>query len=122
MPIHSRRPRWQRRERYTRDGAVLITPAQLALLQGLVDRPNYRAHSCRDWVDASVPYLWRFQNPYYSCFVKCAARVPRAWVERTPSRGWIQCSLTDRGRDILELRVRAHLQGIGPYRGLRNVP
>jgi hypothetical protein len=76
----------------------------------------------RDWVDASVPYLWRFQQPNYWGFVKCAARVPSAWVSRRPSRGWIRCQLTDRGRDILERRLKSHILGVGPYRGMRLLP
>jgi hypothetical protein len=42
MPSGSRRL-FPRPERFTHDGALLVTPNQLALLQGLMDRPDSRA-------------------------------------------------------------------------------
>jgi hypothetical protein len=121
MRHDSDRVRRERPERFTRDGAVRVTLSQLALMHGLVDRPGSRTRSCKDWVDASVPYLWLIRHPSYTCFVKCSVRVPHAWVSRTRVGRSLECQLTDRGRAILERDIPAHVHGYGPYRGLRSV-
>jgi len=121
MPYYSRNGPSEGRERFTRDGAVVLTVAQLALLQALMDRPECRSRSRTDWAEASKPYVTLFQRYDWDAMMLRAYRIPRAWVTRTRVGRCIQCQLTTRGRDILERRVPTHIHGHGPYWGLRHL-
>lgn len=108
-----------RLERISPSGEVLITRSHLLLLQGLLDRPEGCAESATDWIRASMPYVRRFR-PYMSvwCLKKCTVRVNPLWVERRWEGTRLVCTLTERGRDIVERAVPAHIIGEGSYRGL----
>jgi hypothetical protein len=111
------------RERTTKDGAVIITRNQLVLLQGLYDRPGGTAPSVSDWIKAAWPHLLLIHgNPYASCLKKSAPRMNPAWVRKRRNGNRFICSLTARGRGILEGTVRAHVFGAGEYRGVRHLP
>jgi hypothetical protein len=119
MGFHSRHEPIQPRERFTVNGAVILTIPQLALLQSLMDRPGCRARSRTDWAEASKPYVTLFRAYNWDAMMLQAYRIPREWVSRARVGSRIECQLTDRGRDILERRVPAHIYGYGPYWGLR---
>lgn len=121
MGFHARNGPHHPRERFTRDGAVILTLPQLALLQALLDRPACRARSRTDWAEASKPYVTLFRAYHWDGMMLHAYRIPRAWVERTRVGRCIQCQLTDRGRDIIERRIPSHIYGHGPYWGLRHL-
>jgi len=99
---------------------VIVTRNQLMLLHGLLDRPKAAAVSYVDWVDASMPYLRRFERqPPASRLFKSILRLPDEWVTRTKTgRGW-RCQLTLRGSSLLDGSLPAHVFGHGTYRGLR---
>jgi hypothetical protein len=121
MGFHSRHGPIEPRERFTRDGAVILTIPQVALLHALLDRPECRARSRTDWAEASKPYLTLFRRYDWDGMMLHAYRIPRAWVTRTRVGRCIQCQLTPRGRDILERRIPSHIYGYGPYWGLRRL-
>lgn len=112
----------KRPEPRTRSGEVLLTRNHVALLHGLLDRPDGTALSCRDWVRASMPYLVRLKPcPSESCFARSTRTVHPAWVKRRREGRRLVCSLTDRGRAILDLRVAARIRGQGRYEGLKQL-
>jgi hypothetical protein len=119
MGFHSRHGPREGRERFTRNGAVILTIPQLALLHGLMDRPEGRAKSRSDWAESSKPYVRLFRRYSFDIMMQRNYFVPRAWVTRTRVGASIQCQLTQRGRDIIERRVPAHIYGYGVYWGLR---
>lgn len=97
-------------ERLSREGLVFIQPAQLALLQALLDRPDGMAIGREDVDRAGVPYGYGVK-----AMIAIVYKSPRAWV----SRGWLgryrTYRLTDRARDILDGRVPVHVIGRGPW-------
>lgn len=109
----SRRP-----EPLNASGAVLLGYNQLALLNGLYDRPEGRAESSADLVRAAIPYVRLFRAPNLSCLEKALHSLHPAWVERGRSGRRNTWLLTPRGRGIVERTVPAHLRGRGPYWGL----
>ena len=54
------RPRELRPEPRTATGEILLSRSHLALLHGLLDRPDCTAPSYLDWERAALPYLRRF--------------------------------------------------------------
>lgn len=110
-------PRSTRGERYLRDGSLAVTPTQLGLLQGLLDRPDATTHTRIDWVRASRPHLRWAGLATDDALVESTFRLPASWVAREKLRGRFRCTLAERGRDILERRVPASIIGYGPYRG-----
>jgi hypothetical protein len=109
-------------ERANRQGLVIVTISQLALLHGLLDRPEGRAVSYRDWACASLPYLRRLKT-YASvgCALQCMHRLPHTLVTRTRKGTRVECQLTLRGRALLNLELPAYVWAHGPYSGLRRL-
>lgn len=109
-------------ERVSATGAVIVSANQLALLHGLLDRPNCCALSRSDFVRAAVPYagiLHAEASP--SSLRKEVNRLPEAWVSCLSDgrkRAWI---LMPRGRAIAEHTVATHLAEHGPYTGLASL-
>ena len=109
-------------ERLTGDGAVQINRRQLALLHGLLDRPNCSVNSYSQWVRAALPYLAnRSPGAVMSMSLGPVYQLPTTWVSRTRTSAGVAVQLLPRGRDILELKVLSHIRGHGVYRGLRNL-
>jgi hypothetical protein len=104
-------------ERYARTGEVLVTLHQLALLQGLLDRPDGVAPSAGDWTRAALPHARRLGRASVGALAKAAARVPEAWVERVRAGRRIEARLTERGRAIVSAAVPVRVVGVGAYRG-----
>jgi hypothetical protein len=86
-----------------------------------MDRPEFRARSRKDWAKASKPYVTLFRSYNWDGMMQRNCRIPHSWVARTRAGASIQCQLTDRGRDILERRIRSHIYGYGLYLGLRHL-
>jgi hypothetical protein len=101
-------------ERHHKDGAVMIWPRHLAVLQGLLDRPGGHAFSRLDCVRAAWPYCIRLTG--YGADIG----VMRYILPRVIKRGWItmarvgsrnEYTLTDRGRAIVEGEVCIRMFG-----------
>jgi hypothetical protein len=100
-------------------GELLLSHNHIALLHGLYDRPHGTAASCADWLRATLPYITRFRRyPSIGCLGLAAGTVNPAWVTRTRRGRRIEVALTDRGRAILERRVRVRIRGWGSYEAL----
>jgi hypothetical protein len=85
-------------ERTNREGLLIVTVRQLALLHGLLDRPEGRAVSYRDWARASLPYLGRFLPcPTFRGLLACIHRIPDTLVTCTRRGTRVECQLTQRG-------------------------
>ena len=111
------------RERIGSDGAVLVSPNQVALLHGLLDRPDGVAPSYTNLARASLPYLARYRSdPRPKALLGSMHRLPTAWVERHRVGRRVECALTARGRAIVSREVPARIVGEGPYVGVRNLP
>jgi hypothetical protein len=121
MGFYSRHEPIPPRERYTVRGAVIVTIPQLALLQALMDWPDARARSRTAWARSSKPYVTLFRRYDWDSMMLQAYRMPHVWVTRTRLGARIQCQLTDRGRDIVDRRLPAHIYGYGTYWGLRHL-
>ena len=110
------------RERANKQGLVIVTIGQLALLHGLLDRPEGRAVSYRDWAHASLPYLSRMKSyARLRGLLACIHRLPHTLVTRTRKGSRVECQLTLRGRALLNLELPAYVWAHGPYRGLRRL-
>jgi hypothetical protein len=105
----------------TKAGAVLLSHNHLALLHGLMDRPDAMAGSITDWTQSALPYVARLTG--YSASTHCILRSLRTfnwlWARRTRHGRCITVQLTSRGRALLDRTVPAHIVGRGPYEGLR---
>jgi hypothetical protein len=114
--VRRRGPKAPVPERKRTSGKVRITKNQLALLQGLLDRPRTTAASRIDFTRAAYPHLKRFRehlsvgNLYHAI-----GRLPARWVERKRVGNRIEHRLSPRGRAIVEGRVPAAIDGVGPY-------
>ena len=105
-------------ERFAWDGSLVITRRQIALLHGLLDRPDACVGSYADWVRAARPYLTN-RSPGALMGVSLGAyKVPYAWAARLEDGARPRIVLTARGRDILERRIQCRVRGFGVYRGL----
>jgi hypothetical protein len=111
------------RERVCADGSVLVSHNQIALLNGLFDRPNGVAESYADLARASLTHLARFRSePRRNALLGSIPRLPSAWVTRRRCGRRVECTLTARGKAIVNCEVRARITGEGPYAGLRSRP
>ena len=108
-------------ERRAWDGSVVITRRQLALLHGLLDRPDGMADCLGDWILSAVPYLSNSSRGALFGVLISLYKVPTAWVRRIKVGRCLRVVLLPRGRDILELRVQTRIHGHGVYRGLRHL-
>ena len=100
-------------------GEIVIGRSQLAMLHALLDRPNGRVQSNRDWVRAAYPYIGTGHWPSVQGRALRAIHTlhPR-WVTTYRSGSRRVTELTDRGYAILELRVPVRIRGCGRYWGL----
>ena len=101
-------------ELYYRDGAVLIWPLQLAILQGLLDRPGGASISRDDCTRAALPHAARARGGTPSWWVVYYAiprLVHRGWVSRRREGRCIRFALTPRGRAIVNGEVVVRVRG-----------
>jgi hypothetical protein len=101
-------------ERHYKDGAVMIRPRHLAVLQGLLDRPGGHAFSRLDCVRAAWPYCIRLTG-YGADIGVMRYILPRVirleWITKTRVGSRNEYRLTDRGRAIVEGQVRVRMFG-----------
>lgn len=106
-------------EPLTKAGEVLLSHNHMALLHGLLDRPDSKAASIADWLRASMPYLARYRGyPSIHVLEKAIQRVHPSWVRRERVGRCIQVTLLPRGRAIIDRVVPARVLGLGRYEGL----
>src|SRR5688500_8455049 len=111
-----------RPERLSRHGEVLLTLNHLVLLQGLYDRPDGVASSYKDWIAAATPHFARLcPGSAFSNLVRSTRTLHPRLVQRHREGTRFVCTLTTRGRGVLERSVAAHVIGEGPYRGVRTL-
>ncbi len=106
-------------ERITIDGEVLLSHNHMALLHGLYDRPNGHVGSRTEWVWAAAPYFERFSHglPEWP-LRKSMKTINPAWIAEARRGRFIETTLTERGRAIVERRIPSRIVGFGSYKGL----
>ena len=100
------------------DGALMLRPIQLALLQGLLDRPAAIAASRADLSQAAHPQAFRHygRSPSTSCLENAIRRViVCGWVARVRRGRKVAYALTPRGHEIVSGDVAVRLHGRGPW-------
>lgn len=103
-------------------GDILLSHNHIALLHGLYDRPNGTAVSRVDWVKAAAPYAERMTPGWSSwCLRKSMVTIPSECVKQEKRGRYIEASLTNAGRAILERNLAARVRGRGDYGGLASV-
>jgi hypothetical protein len=107
-------------ELLTKDGEPLLSHNHICLLNGLYDRPGGKVRSRADWVRATLPYL-RQVNPHPSvhCLMKSIPTMQSAWITHSRDGRQHVWTLTQRGRDIVERKVRSRVRGFGSYEGFK---
>ena len=110
-----RGPSYKRRERRYEDGAVLLWPIHLALLQGLFDRPGGSTSSRYDFIVAAAPHCVRlYGRDGKSYWTRCEAiQAILGWglIDRKRIGRKNHFSLTGMGRAIVEGEVPVRLWG-----------
>jgi hypothetical protein len=107
-------PLWEPR---TSAGEALLSHNHICFLHGLYDRPRGTVSSRAELIRAAFPYLARITSPSVHCMAKAVRTLQPAWVERSRDGRKHLWTLTRRGRQIVERRVRARIRGYGPYEG-----
>jgi len=100
-------------ERWGRDGALILSRNHLALLKGLLDRPNATAIGRWDWVAATRPYVRRYRGAQRGdpALYDAIDWLPFRWVERQRRGRYIAYRLLERGRGLLDGSVLARVSG-----------
>ena len=115
MSSPTRRRPHQHSEHLRPNGVLYLSWNHMALLNGLLDRPQSQALSRRDWIRAATPHMrhrryglhWRIFNSIWTLptTLYTAQRVSNRWVHR----------LSERGHDVLAGKVAVHVVGRGRY-------
>lgn len=109
----------ERPEPTTARGEILVTHNQIAVLNGLYDRPQGTSFSTFDLGRAALPYLRLFRDDETCHHMSIVARrMHESWIRSFRVGARRIWEIRDRGRDIVELRVPVWLRGHGPYRGM----
>ncbi len=105
------------------DGDLIISKNDLALLQGLYDRPDCTVANCDDWLHAAYVHRVVLRGDWTMPTLRRAiSKVHPAWVIRRKIGTRIQTTLSARGRAIVELEVRVRVRGYrGIYTGMRRI-
>ena len=109
-----RASRRYRTESYYRDGAIRVWPMQIAVLQGLLDRPRGIAKSREDCTNAALPHAARirgYEPSWWGLYDTISILARRGWVRRKRVGRCIRISLTPRGRAIVNGEVVARFFG-----------
>lgn len=116
-----RRPRTPE-PRY-RTGEVRLTHNQVSFLLALLELPDGRATSVREWIALALPIVRRFRpGASYWTLARATRAVHREWVTRERAGPRVVVTLTARGRAIAERAVPARITGHGPFTGLPKAP
>jgi hypothetical protein len=100
-------------------GEIVVSRTQLAMLHALLDRPDARVQSHRDWVRASYPYMpTRHWPAVRGRALRAIKSMHPRWVTTVRCGSRRVTQITDRGFAILDLRVPVHVRGFGRYYGL----
>jgi len=105
-------------ERYYPCGSLSLSRYHLALLQGLLDRPDGAVIGVREFVVAAWPHGHRFTKPGQSldtAFRDLIRSLPTAWVARSRVGRLTRYQILPRGRDVVEGRIPARLAGRKRY-------
>lgn len=109
-------------EQLSKAGEVFLSYKHIALLHGLMDRPEAVAGSINDWLFASLPYARRYYGNLSMQMLQKAIRTMNpAWINRQRVGRCIQVKLLSRGRGIIDRTVAARIRGYGAYVGLPKV-
>jgi hypothetical protein len=107
-------------EPMTHMGELLLSENDIALLNGLYDRPNCTATSRTDWVRAAYPHRVAIGGRWSLASLRRATgRVHSAWVVTKGSGALTQYTLSARGCTIVEREVPVSIRGHGRYYGMR---
>ena len=119
-PVRYRRrsPRRRHPERSGRGGVLLLSQNHIALLKGLVDRPNSTAISRGDWVTAALPYLRLVRVPFatYWTLAKALLTLPTTLYRRRRFGNQVIFWLSVRGARVLSGEQPVRVIGKGMYR------
>ena len=109
-------------EKFSKSGEVLLSHNHIALLHGLMDRPDAIARSVNDWLLATLPYARRYGR-YISLGMlqKSIRTMHPSWIHRQPVGRCIHVILLPRGRAIIDRRVAARIRRHGAYQGLPKI-
>jgi hypothetical protein len=115
MSLWPKRPRG---ERFSKDGALVLSRNHLALIQGLLDRPLGTAQSRDDLLRAALPHVRGHRDglPSYWTVAKSVRTIPRSLIARRRIGNKVHFSLTQRARDVLSGKVAAYVTALGPYK------
>lgn len=97
-------------EQFARDGSVLVTLNQLALLRAISQHPEQSFPTIGAWVAATSELS---PNLYGRGLHRCVRRVPEIWVSRTRHGPRKLCALQARGRAIVNGEIPVWLRGVG---------
>lgn len=100
------------------DGSLKLSRNHLALLQGLLDRPDATAASRRDLVAAARPHIRPFRGdmPSDRILDKAVDTLHPWWVDKRREGRAMTYQLSQRGRDIVEGRVEVRVSGRSRYK------
>ncbi len=110
--------RGDERELITADGRVVVWPVQLAILQGLLDRPNGIALSRKDCACSGLPYYHpdcQRDRMYRRLYEAIPRLVERGWVRRNRAGRRIMIGLSSRGHSLVDGDVAVLLIGRGTW-------
>lgn len=100
---------------------MLLSHNHICLLHGLYDRPRGRVTSRAELMRATLPYLAQVagSSPSPHCLAKAIPGLHSAWVSRSREGRRHVWTLTARGRNIVERKVRVRIRGYGSYEGFQ---
>ncbi len=106
----------------TAAGEILLSHNHIALLHGLYDRPGGRVSSRAEWVRAAWPYADRIRPAWTAWGIRGSMITMHVECVKQKRRGrFVEATLTDVGRGIVERKIRARIRGRGAYEGLSSV-
>lgn len=107
-------------EPMTHMGELLLSENDIALLNGLYDRPDCTATNRTDWVLAAYPHRVAIGGKWSLTSLRRAiGHVHSAWIVTKGSGTLTQYTLSARGCTIVEREVPVNIRGYGRYYGMR---
>lgn len=104
-------------------GEVRLSHNHVALLVGLLDRPDGRAASITDWIAAALPVAQRFyRGATWWTLYRAHESLFREWVTYMRVGSRCTVTLTPRGREIADRTVPSRITGRGPFVALPDPP
>jgi hypothetical protein len=106
----------------TAAGEALLSHNHIALLHGLYDRPNGHVASRAEWVRAARPYADRMSPSWTDWSLRGSMTTMHpAWAKESRENRFIEATITEAGRQIVERNAPARIRGRGAYQGLDSV-